>query len=69
VTGLLRGAVGTPRTTEAQQRVNIRFAGCISLFLRVAARKIVAGSRLRAQSVVRLYQLSWAWDCEVVGLE
>jgi hypothetical protein len=68
-TGRLPGAVVTARTTGAQQRLNILFSGWISPFERVAARKIDPGSRLLAQSVVRLHPLSGAWDCEVVGLE
>jgi hypothetical protein len=70
LTSRLPCVVGTPRTTETQQRVNIRFSGCNSPFLPVAARKIAGGSRLFAQSVVRLFPaVGGARDCEVVGLE
>jgi len=61
--------VDTPGTTEAQQRVNIRFSGRISPFSPVAARRIVAGSRLREPSVGRLYRLSGSWNSAGAGPE
>ena len=57
------GSVDTAHTTQAQQRVNIRFSGGISPCLTVQDRIIVRGARRAWAKCRSLSRLSGPWEC------